>query len=53
MIRVIDLVKNIIMKAFVASKETIKTIKLSDQELIVAGCDPIIRSYHLETGAVK
>lgn len=30
MIRVVDLEKNVIMKSFVASKETIKTIKLSD-----------------------
>jgi WD40 repeat protein len=30
MIRVVDLKKNVIMKSFVASKETIKTIKLSD-----------------------
>jgi hypothetical protein len=30
MIRVVDLEKKVIMKAFVASKETIKVIKLSD-----------------------
>lgn len=53
MIRVVDLEKKVIMKAFVASKETIKVIKLSDQELIVAGCDPVIRSFNLENGATK
>ena len=26
---------------------------ITDTELLVAGCDPVIRSYNLETGAVK
>lgn len=45
MIRVIDLEKNIILKAWVASKETIKEMTIAEEELIVAGCDPVIRSY--------
>jgi WD40 repeat protein len=53
MIRVIDLEKQIVLKAWIASKETIKEMCITDEELIVAGCDPIIRSYNLETGAVK
>lgn len=53
MVRVIDLEKNIILKAWVASKETIKEMCITDEELIVAGCDPVIRSYQLEDGKVK
>ena len=53
MVRVIDLEKNIILKAWVASKETIKEMQITPEELIVAGCDPIIRSYQLEDGKVK
>lgn len=53
MIRVVDLEKKIIMKAFIASKETIKEMCFTNDYLIVAGCDPIIRAYHLESGSVK
>jgi WD40 repeat protein len=53
MIRVVCLEKRIVLKAFIASKETIKEMCFSNEMLIVAGCDPLIRGYHLETGAVK
>ena len=50
MIRVIDLGKNLIVKSFVASKETIKEMLITDEYIIVAGCEPIIRAYNLENG---
>jgi len=53
MIRVVDLEKKLIMKGFIASKETIKEMAFTDEWLIVAGVDPIIRAYHLEYGNVK
>lgn len=49
MIRVIDLDKNIVVKSFVASKETIKEMLVTDEQIIVAGCEPIIKAYNLET----
>ena len=52
MIRVVDLEKNIIMKAWIASKETIKEMCFTNEMIIVAGCDPIIRGYNLATGEV-
>ena len=53
MIRVVDLKKQIIMKGFIASKETIKEMIFANDFLVVAGVDPIIRAYHLETGQTK
>ena len=45
--------KNLIQKSFIASKETIKEMLVTDEMIIVAGCDPIIRGYNFETGKVK
>jgi hypothetical protein len=53
MIRVVDLEKKIIMKGFIASKETIKEMAFTKEYLFVAGVEPIIRAFHLETGNVK
>ena len=53
MIRVIDLDKSLVVKSFVASKETIKEMLITDDMIIVAGCEPIIRAYNLETGKQK
>lgn len=53
MVRVVDLEKKIIMKGFIASKETIKEMIFTNDYLVVAGVDPIIRAYHLETGQTK
>jgi WD40 repeat protein len=53
MVRVVDLDKQIIIKGFIASKETIKEMVITSDYLFVAGLDPVIRAYHLETGAVK
>jgi len=48
-----DLKDNKIIKSFIASKESIKCIKVTDLEIFVAGCDPIIRSFNIETGHSK
>ena len=53
MVRVIDLEKQQCVKSFVASKETIKEMLVTDDTIIVAGCEPIIRSFNFETGATK
>jgi WD40 repeat protein len=52
-VRVIDLEKNLIQKSFIASKETIKEMLVTDELIIVAGCDPVIRGYSLIDGTVK
>ena len=49
MVRVIDLDKQRTMKSFVASKETIKEMLVTDDTIIVAGCEPIIRSYNFKS----
>ena len=53
MIRVIDLDKQLIVKSFVASKETIKEMIITDELIIVAGCEPIIRAFSHDTGKQK
>ena len=58
MVRVIDLDKQLTVKSFVASKETIKEMLVvgdggPDSQIIVAGCEPIIRAYNFETGEMK
>jgi len=50
MIRCIDMEQNKIVKSFIASKEAIKCIRLHENKIYVAGCDPIIRSFDLSTG---
>jgi WD40 repeat protein len=50
MIRCIDLEENKVVKSFIASKEAIKCMQLYEKWVFVAGCDPIIRAYNLETG---
>ena len=53
MVRVIDLDKQQTVKSFVASKETIKEMIVTDDTIIVAGCEPIIRSYNFQSGKTK
>lgn len=50
MVRIVDLKENKICKSFVASKEAIKAMIVTDKYIFVAGCDPIIRGFSLETG---
>lgn len=42
--------QNKIVKSFIASKEAIKCIRVHENKIFVAGCDPIIRSFNLQTG---
>lgn len=53
MVRCIDLDNNKIIKSFIASKEAIKTMQVTEKYIFVAGCDPIIRAFEIETGKVK
>lgn len=53
MVRIVDLKENKVTKSFVASKEAIKAMIVTDEYIFVAGCDPIIRGFHLETGDCK
>jgi len=53
MVRVVDLEANKVTKAFVAAKEAIKTMHVTENWIFVAGCDPIIRGFNLENGESK
>jgi hypothetical protein len=53
MIRCVDLETNQVVKSFVASKEAIKCMTIHDKYIFVAGCDPIIRAFNIETGENK
>ena len=53
MVRVVDLEANKVTKIFVASKEAIKAMIVTEKYVFVAGCDPIIRGFSLETGDCK
>lgn len=53
MVRIVDLEANKVTKSFVASKEAIKCMKVTDKYVFVSGCDPIIRGFSLETGECK
>jgi WD40 repeat protein len=53
MVRVIDLESNKVVKSFIASKEAIKCMELSDDYIFVAGCDPIIRRFDFAEGKMK
>jgi hypothetical protein len=45
--------QNKVTKSFVASKEAIKAMIVTEKYIFVAGCDPIIRGFSLETGECK
>ena len=53
MVRIVDLESSKVTKSFVASKEAIKAMIVTDKHIFVAGCDPIIRGFSLETGECK
>lgn len=50
MVRCVDLETNKVVKSFIASKEAIKCMKVTEKYIFVAGCDPIIRAFDIETG---
>jgi WD40 repeat protein len=53
MVRIVDLQASKVTKSFVASKEAIKAMIITDKYIFVAGCDPIIRGFSLENGECK
>jgi WD40 repeat protein len=53
MVRCVDLESNKVVKSFIASKEAIKCMQVTEKYIFVAGCDPIIRSFDIETGETK
>ena len=53
MVRCVDLESNKVVKSFIASKEAIKCMQINDKYIFVAGCDPIIRAFSIETGESK
>lgn len=50
LIRIIDLEANKAIKSFVGAREAIKCILVTDTHIFVAGCDPVIHGFNLETG---
>lgn len=52
-VRAIDLVECRIVKHFVAAGDAINSVAIFENKLYVAGCDPVIRSFDLETGECK
>jgi WD40 repeat protein len=53
MVRVVDLDANKVTKSFIAAKEAIKCMLVTNDYIFVAGCDPVIRGFNLETGECK
>jgi WD40 repeat protein len=49
-IRCVDLEINKVVKSFIGSKEAIKCLRIFNNDIFVAGCDPIIRGFNLQTG---
>jgi WD40 repeat protein len=50
MVRVVDMQASKVTKSFLAAKEAIKVMIVHENTIFVAGCDPVIRSFNLETG---
>jgi len=42
-----------VVKSFIASKEAIKTMQVTDKYIFVAGIEPIIRAFNIEDGTTK
>ena len=53
MIRCVCLEENRVVKSFIASKEPIHCMEVTDSHVFVGGADPTIRSYNMETGETK
>lgn len=50
MVRIIDLEAKKVIKTFIAAKEAIKCMLVTENYIFVAGCDPTIRGFNLENG---
>ena len=53
MVRCIDLESNKIVKSFIASKEAIKCMEVTEEYCFIAGCDPIIRRFDFSAGTMR
>lgn len=53
MLRTVDLQKNQVTNSMLASEDAIKTILASENYVFVAGCDQIIRAWHIESGECR
>jgi len=53
MVRCVCLEENKIVKSFIASKESIHCMEVTDKFVFVGGADPTIRAYNMETGETK
>lgn len=52
-VRALNLVTGEVEKSWVASKEAIKCMKITDKYIFVSGIEPIIRAFDMESGQVK
>jgi WD40 repeat protein len=52
-LRAIDLKDNVVDQSFGASKEAIRTLHLSGKTLYIAGQEPVVRAFDLETAQIK
>lgn len=52
-LRAIDLKDGVVDQSFGASKEAIRTLHMNGKWLYVAGQEPLVRAFDLETGIVK
>ena len=52
-LRAIDLKDNVVDQSFGASKEAIRTLHLTGKTLYIAGQEPVVRAFDLETAQIK
>lgn len=52
-LRAIDLKDGVVDQSFGASKEAIRTLHLAGKTLYIAGQEPVVRAFDLETAAIK
>ena len=50
MIRIIDLEAKKVIKTFIAAKEAIKCMIVTENYIFVSGCDSIIRGFNVDSG---
>jgi WD40 repeat protein len=50
MVRIIDLEAKRVVKTFIAAKEAIKCMLVTESYIFVSGCDSVIRGFNLENG---
>jgi len=53
MVRIVDLEAKKVIKTFIAAKEAIKCMLVTESYIFVAGCDSIIRGFNVLSGEQK